>query len=61
MTRAEVEAVIRREFPDTSPSIRLNETGGFIGLGAVEEGFNSEFIGISITNGRVIGKDYHPD
>jgi len=60
MTRAELDAVLRREFPDTLPSIHIDDTGGFIGAEPIG-GPNSEFIGIYLKDGRVTAKQYLPD
>ncbi len=60
MTRAEVDAVLRREFTDTLPSIRMDETGGFLGAEPIG-GPNAEFIEIQMKGGRVTFKRYLPD
>jgi hypothetical protein len=61
MSKAEVEALVRREFPTVQPSIRWHNDGGFLGLEPVDKDFNAEFIEIWLENGRVTGSRYLPD
>jgi hypothetical protein len=61
MTIAEVEALVRREFPAVQPSIRWHTDVGFLGLDPVDHEYNAEFIEIRLDKNVVTGVDYLPD
>jgi hypothetical protein len=61
MTKEELDAIIRREFPDKLPVAEFSGDGRRYRLGPDDGRFNSEFIVFLMTDGKVTSFYYLPD
>jgi hypothetical protein len=61
MTRDQVEAILREEFPARRPVVRIDDGGMHLRLDPNDGRFNSEVIMIQMVDGHVNWKHYSPD
>ena len=61
MTRREVRAVVRTNFPDQSPTVRLGLRRGSIVVKPIDPSFDPDRIELTIEDGVVAAKQYISD